>query len=736
MLTDKLHEARALHRQGRLEQARLIFEDIVRMEPNHPAAVGSLAVIAGQSRDFKRAVELFDQLVRLDPENPAAHCNRGLALQELGDYVAALASYERAISLKPDYAVAYYNRGNAEQALGRAPAALLSYGRAIAIAPQFAEAHYNRGVLLQQERQWTDTVASYARAIELKPNYTDAHYNLGVVLQELGRWAAALASYERTIELDAGHARAYSNRGVVLSLMRHSIAALASFDRAIALEANFANAYFNRGNTLADLKRFPESIASYDRALALGSDGVGLYGSRRHAKLQVCDWLNHDAETRELTHRIRRSEAAAPPFHVLVMSDCGALQRQAAETWVRRQYPAVSALPKLVKYPRHDKVRVGYFSADFHDHATMYLMAELFERHDRASFEISAFSYGPESQDAMRTRLQAACASFHDVRRQSDREIALLSRNLQIDIAVDLKGFTQFSRPGIFAHRAAPIQVSYLGYPGTMGADYMDYLVADRTLIPEEHEGHYREKIIFLPNSYQVNDARRVVADRVFSRHELGLPSTGFVYCCFNNNFKITPAMFETWMRILQRVAGSVLWLYEDNPLAATNLRREAAQRDVDPARLIFAPFMPLPEHLARHRAADLFLDTVPYNAHTTASDALWAGLPVITLCGEAFASRVAASLLNAVRLPELITRTQFDYETLAVELANHPQRLALLEARLANHRLTAPLFDVALFTQHLEAAYQAIYDRHQADLPVDTLVVPPTTQLRQTDSR
>jgi predicted O-linked N-acetylglucosamine transferase (SPINDLY family) len=735
-LNARLEEARALHMKGRLEQARRIFESIVATEPGHAGALGSLAVIAGQSRDFKRAVQLFDQLVRLTPGNPAIHCNRGLALHELGEYAAALVSYERAIALKPDYAVAYYNRGNAQQALGRADAALASFDEAIAAAPHFAEAHYNRGVVLQQERRWQGAVASYRRAIEVNPGYTDAHYNLGVTLQELAQWAAALASYERTIALDPRHARAHANRGVVLSLLRQSNAALESFDHAIGLDADFANAYFNRGNTLSDLKRFPESIASYDRALALGSDGAGLYGSRRHAKLQICDWRDHDTETRELTDRIRRAEAAAPPFHVLLMTDSGALQRQAAENWVRRQFPEAHALPRLARYPRHDKVRVGYFSADFHDHATLYLMAELFERHDRGSFEIFAFSFGPDKRDGMRARLTAACAAFHDVRLLPDAEIAQLARTLQIDIAVDLKGFTQFSRPGIFAHRAAPVQMSYLGYPGTMGAGYMDYLIADRTLIPEAGRHHYREKIIILPDSYQVNDGRRLIADRVFSRAELGLPPGGFVYCCFNNNFKITPGLFDVWMRILKRVGGSVLWLYEDNPMAAANLRREAAQRNVDPTRLVFAPFMPLADHLARHRAADLFLDTVPYNAHTTASDALWSGLPVLTLCGEAFASRVAASLLTALRLPELITLTQADYENLAVALAGEPPRLAELRERLAQNRRASPLFDSRRFTKHIEAAYLTAYERHHAGLPPDTIVVPPTPNAPQASGR
>jgi predicted O-linked N-acetylglucosamine transferase (SPINDLY family) len=359
---------------------------------------------------------------------------------------------------------------------------------------------------------------------------------------------------------------------------------------------------------------------------------------------------------------------------------------------------------------------VGYFSADFSNHATLHLLAGLFEHHDRVKFEVTAFSFGPESQDPMRRRLEAAC-EFIDVRERPDREVALLARERQIDIAVDLKGFTQDCRPGIFALRAAPVQVSYLGYPGTLGAPYMDYLIADRVLIPPESAQFYSEKIVYLPDSYQVNDAARVIAERVFSRAELGLPAAGFVYCCFNNNYKITPATFDGWMRILRQVPGSVLWLLEDNAGAAGNLRAAAEARGVSAARLVFAPRLPVADHLARQRAGDLFLDTLPCNAHTTASDALWAGLPLLTCLGESFAGRVAGSLLAAVGLSELITGSQAEYEALAVGLARDPGRLAGIRTRLAAQRLTAPLFNTELTTRRLEAAYEALVERHRAGL-------------------
>jgi len=374
------------------------------------------------------------------------------------------------------------------------------------------------------------------------------------------------------------------------------------------------------------------------------------------------------------------------------------------------------ALGPIPKHPKREKIRIGYFSMDFKNHAVAMLTAGLFETHNRARFEVIAFSFGPDTKDEMRVRLEKAFDQFIDVQDKSDKEIAELARQMGIDIAIDLAGFTADSRTGIFAYRAAPVQVNYLGYPGTMGADYMDYLIADETLIPEESRQYYAEKIIYLP-CFQANDSKRMIADRVFTREELGLPHHSFVFCCFNNNYKFTPDTFVSWMRILKQTSDSVLFLYAENELVVTNLRREASQQGVDSHRLVFGKKLPAPDYLARYRAADLFLDTLPFNAGTTASDALWAGLPVLTCMGEAFASRMAASLLNAIDMPELITHTQQDYEALAIELATNPDRLKAIRQKLERQRLTTPLFDTELFTRHIEEAYTKMFERYQADL-------------------
>jgi len=432
--------------------------------------------------------------------------------------------------------------------------------------------------------------------------------------------------------------------------------------------------------------------------------------------MKVCDWDDAAGAFTRLNRSIERREKASPPFPVLAITGSPALQRTAAEIWVEHNHPARRTLPPIPRRPRRDRIRIGYFSADLHEHAVSHLIAGLIERHDRSRFEVAAFSFGRDRNDGMSRRLSAAFDEVIDVRARSDSDVAMLARAMEIDVAVDLMGFTQDARTNIFAHRAAPIQVNFLGYPGTMGAEYIDYLIADTTLIPETQRQHYAEAIAYLPHSYQPNDAARRIADRAFSREELGLAQADFVFCCFNNGYKITPGTFDRWMRILGRVAGSVLWLLEDNALATRNLRKEAVRRGVSADRLVFAQLVPLPEHLARHRAADLFLDTLPYNAHTTASDALWTGLPVLTCPGETFAGRVAASLLNAVQLPELIARTTEEYESLAIDLATRRDRLNEVRQKLVRNLRTTPLFDIQLFARHIEDAYAQMHERYLED--------------------
>ncbi len=536
----------------------------------------------------------------------------------------------------------------------------------------------------------------------------------------------AIACYDQVIALVPEHARAYSSKGVALFGLNRREEALAAYDCAIAVAPDFAASYFNRGEALQQLKRWDEAIASYERALALQPDTLYAIGNSLYCQMNICKWDDFQPLADKLLRQLETDEALVVPFPVLALPSTAAQQQRCAVAFGKEKHPEQPThLPWPARSAR-SRIRLGYFSADFHLHPVAHLTAELIERHDRSRFEVVGFSYGYSPQDAMHRRLRVAFDRFVPVAGQGDAEIARLAREMEIDIAIDLGGVTTNARPGIFAHRPAPLQLHYLGYACTLGLPYIDYLVADPVVLPDETRQYFSEKIIYPPDSYMAGDFRLQVSDRVFTRAEFGLPVEGFVFCCFNNSYKITPELFAVWMRLLDRVEGSVLWLSGTNPLAVENLRREAAARGVAPERLVFAQRMErLEEHLARHRLADLFLDTFLYNAHATANHALWAGLPVLTCPGETFASRVGASLLQAVGLPELIAGSTQEYEAMALDLATHPEKLRALRDRLAAQRTTSALFDTPRFTRHLEDGYTQIWIRYQSGLlPTDIRVV------------
>jgi predicted O-linked N-acetylglucosamine transferase (SPINDLY family) len=685
-----IQDAVALHQTGQWDAAEAQYRKLLKLLPNNTTLLNNLGMMALQKGQLDDGVKIFRRSLQINFNQPYVLNNMGNVLNELNRMDDALASYDRAIALNPDYADAYSNRGLTLQGLNRLDDALVSYDRAIVLKPDYVDAYSNRGLTLKALKRLDEALDSYEYAIALKPDFSEAYYNRGNALQELKRHDEALTSY----------------------------------DDAVALKPDYAEAYSNRGDVLKDLNRLDAALESYEFARALKPDMGFILGSLLYIKMQLCLWDNLPQALNELTHKINQGEKVVVPFVVLALLDDPELQNKTAKIYVNEKYPVSHVLPKIEIYPQHTKIRIGYFSADFRNHPMTHLTAELYETHDRNHFEIYAFSLGPDTQDDMNLRIKAGVDHFYDVRTLSDKEVVLLSRTLEIDIAVDLGGFTLGSRTGIFAMQTAPIQVNYLGYPGTMAAVYIDYLIADHTLIPNEQQQYYSEKIVYIPNSYMVNLSKIEVAEPTLIRQELGLPDTGFVFCCFNNSFKITPTTFASWMRILNAVEGSVLWLYEGNNSTIKNLKNEALKLGINEERLIFAKYMPIEEHLNRIQLADLFIDTLPYNAHTTASDALRMGLPVLTCIGQSFASRVAASLLKAVNMPELIATTQEQYEALAIELATHPEKLKTIKAKLVANLATAPLYDTALFTKHLESAYLTMYERYQNGLAPEHIVV------------
>jgi len=746
--------------RGRPDDAVALIAQAIAIDPAHAGAHSNLGLALQKAKRLPAAVASFDRALALRPDHAATHYNRGNALRELGRGEEALASFERALALAPEDANVLVNRGNALRDLQRPDAALASYDRALALRPADGDAWVQRGRVLQDLDRPRDALASFDRALAATPDDADAHYargnallalklhqealasydralalkprqpqtlnNRGIALLGLGRYAEAVASYDHALALEPDRAEVLANRGNALLALRRPADAVASFDRALALKPDYADAVHGLGSALHEAGRDEEAVRAFDRLLALAPDYPYARGQLLHARMCSCDWTGLAPLAAGVAQDIAAGKRAAEPFGYQGIGDSPRLLRRCAEIYAADRFPPAPAPLWSGERYDHARIRVGYLSGEFRHQATSILMAELFELHDRRRFELFAFDNGWDDGTETRRRVVRAFDQVVDISALTDAAAAAAVHDRRIDILVNLNGWFGRARQGVFALRPAPVQVNYLGFPGTIGADCIDYIVADPVVIPPAHDAFYTERVVRLPETYQVNDRRRRIAERTPDRAELGLPEAGFVFCCFNNNFKITPATFDVWMRLLRQVPGSVLWLLEDNPAAARNLRREAAARGVPPERLVFAPRVPLPEHLARHRQADLFLDTLPCNAHTTASDALWAGLPVLTVLGGTFPGRVAASLLAAAGLPDLVAPSLDAYAALAGELATSPARLAALRARLARNRDACPLFDTDRFRRHLEAAYVGMWERQRRGEAPAAFAVPP----------
>jgi protein O-GlcNAc transferase len=682
------------------------------------------ALAAFQAGDLGQAELFCKRVLEADRKQFDALHMLGVIEAQRGDFAAGARRLKAALRVRPDSADALINLGRMQSELGDNVGAMASFQRALVLAPQSALAHVNFGIVLSRLRRSEEALTHCNAALAVAPGYALAWNCRGNVLAELERPVEALESYDRALHLDPKLAEAQLGRASTLQQLYRYEDALAAYDRALALRADLPGAWYSRGRLAFLLKRYDEAIAAYDKARALDADYAD--SGRLAAKLQICDWTDLEAECTDIAAAVTRKGLKTDPFRMLAISASPAVQLRSAEIFTADQCPPAARPIWRREIYRHDRIRLAYISSDFRNHPMAYLTAGMFEAHDHSRFETTAVSIFPAGDDGMRERLRGAFDHFLDLSLHSNHAIAETLRSREIDIAVDLNGYTTHSRTAIFALRPVPVQASYLGFPGSMGASFIDYILADRTVIPDEHVGFYTEKVAWLPDSYYVNDRTRRVAERVPMREELSLPSDGFVFCCFNNSFKITPALFDIWMRLLRQVDGSVLWLFEENDAAVRNLRAEAVRRGVAPERLVFAPRVPVADHLARHRQADLLLDTLPYNAHTTACDALWVGVPVLTCLGTTFVGRVAASLLKSIGLPELITTSLEDYEALALRIASEPDLRAALKQRLARNRDTFPLFDTRRFTRHMEAAYTTMWERHQRGEPPQSFAVAP----------
>jgi len=728
------HLGTALQKQGRLDQALAFYHQALGLNPNFALAHYHLGT-ALQSQDrLAEAVVCYRQALLLNPNFAEAHNNLGSLLQSQDRLDEAVAAYHQALRLNPNYAEAHNNLGTVLQSQGRWDEALACYRHALRVNANFPEAHKNLGSLFQSQGRWDEAMACYRQALLLNPNFAEAHYNLGSALQTQGRLEEAVPYYRQAVELNPGFAVAHINLGFAMWELGRLDKAAACYRRALELDPQCVDAHIKLARVLREQGQGSEAIACCRRALELEPDNPGALARVVNQLQHLCVWEGLGGLAQRVVEAVAKDAGggntpSVDPFLFLALPTATTADqhRQCAHRWVEQFLRSVPGPTYVVRSkdlgPRtsdfglrtsdfgQSVITVGYLSADFHEHATAYLIAELIEQHQRQRFAVFAYSLGADDGGPMRRRLVKAFDRFVDLKDASFVAAARRIEADEVDILVDLKGYTRQARPQIMAIRPAPIQVNYLGYPGTMAAPFIDYILVDDFVVPADQQPFFTEKLVHLPGCYQVNDSQRQIAAHTPSRAECGLPEGGFVFCCFNSNHKITPEVFEVWMCLLKAVPGSVLWLLEDNPVTSANLRKEALARGVLTQRLVFAPRLGLPEHLARHRLADLFLDTLPYNAHTTASDALWAGCPLLTMAGQTFPSRVAGSLLRTVGLPELITTSLQEYKEMALRLARDADLLKDLRARLQANRKTSRLFDGERFARSLEQAFVTMWE-------------------------
>ena len=704
-----MHRIAELARSGQRAEAAELGRQLLSREPNRPDLLRFLGWLKLQTGQWQEAEQAFARVLLIAPDDVESASARVAALQQMGRFPEAIEIVDSLLTRRPDDAAAWNNRGNLLLELGRADDALESYGRALALHPNYPEASHNSGVAQMMRGDYASAEAGLSRALELKPDYVSALEHRSRLLLSSERYAAAARDLDRLVALCPNQASAWQGRGTALLALNRHVEALASLSEALRLNPDDSLSLYNRATLFSAERRYEEAARDVQELVRRDPEYPFALGLLLNVRLHMCDWRDFERLRDQVASGIQDH-----PFAHLLISDSPADQLACARLQTSRYHPTSPTPLYRGETYRHDKIRIAYLSADFRQHAVSYMMAGILEKHDRSRFEVSGISIGPPDGSAIRQRVEKACDRFLHLTDRSDRDLAQLLRDMEIDIAVNLQGYTGLSRPGIFAHRPVPVQVSYFGFTGTMGAEFMDYLIADRVVIPLDERQFYSEKVVYLPDTYWPSDYGRQIAPRALTRSQTGLPAAAFVFCCFNGNQKILPETFSIWMHILRRNPDSVLWLLQGNPSAAANLRREASGRGVAPDRLFFAKQEPFERHLARLKLADLMLDTLPYGGHTTASDALWAGTPVLTRVGKTFPGRVAASLLNAVGLPELITRSADEYEALACELATNARRLQDIKTRLARNRDVMPLFDTIRMTRNLESAYLRMWERLQ----------------------
>jgi protein O-GlcNAc transferase len=682
--------ALAAHQQGRLDEAEKLYLQILEANPRHDESLHLLGLIEFGRKNYARGVELISTALEIDPNFKAAQYNLGRCFEDMKEFEKARAAYTRATELDPKNAEAWLGLSNVSTMLERKDEALELVNKALELNPKLAAAHANKGMMLASAGRYHEAMHHYNIASRLDPN---------------------------NAELLFSRANAWSNLNV-------NEEALKNHNRAIALKPEFARGYLARGLVSRELKQFERAVADFDKAFELDPKLTEVISHRLYANADICNWTSYDKDVAALLAQAEDKTFPVNPFGLLTFSNSRRLQYQTSVNYAA-QYGTASSVDWVANPLHNKKLRIGYFSGDYREHPVAQLVVGVFEHHDRANFEIELFSFGANTGDGSQRRILDACDGYFHLGEMAFKKALEFVRDRNLDAAVDLTGYTAFGRPELFSHRIAPVQVSYLGYSATTGANYMDYIIGDPNLIPPDHEVEYAERIARLPEFFMPNDRSRNSPEKIISRKSMGLPEEQIVFCCFNNTNKLNPHVFGLWMNILKRVPGSVLWLIGSHKSIGQNLRKEAEKQGVDVSRLIFAQRVAREDYFARYRCADMFLDTLPYNAHTTACDALWSGLPVLTQMGETFAARVAGSAVATIGIPEMITHSDQDYVDRAVALANAPEQLAEITRRLGTNISTSPLFDIERYTKHLEAAFVHMVERVKGGLAPESFTVP-----------
>jgi predicted O-linked N-acetylglucosamine transferase (SPINDLY family) len=738
ILAGSTRDTHNLHRLGmiahhfkRHEVAAELLRSAIAADRGNVEAYCSLAVVLKDVGRFEDAVQICRDAIARRPDSAEVYNALGRVFHQKGSLGHAEQAYRHAISLDPKRAAAHFNLGVLLHDSGDVRAAQAAFQEAVRVKPEFVDAHRWNAQALRLQERLDEAAAALRRASTMNPKEPGYYSDLAIIYMKQGRFLDAIETCKKALSLKPDDAGSLSNLGNCLHELGRSDEAISAYGLAIKTDPRNSTFCSNLATVYGTTNRAKDAIAAFRDALTVSPDCVKSLTGLCQQRRAICDWIGLERDEAAVVNKLRTGANfdRVPPFALLSMPEITPSDLlRGANLWAAPYYvpPERTFKHSVARKSTKDgqRIRIGYLSADFFNHATALLIAELIEKHDRSRFEITGYSYGPDDKSPMRQRLVNAFDQFVEIRGVAHAEAAQRIYDDKIDILVDLKGYTRDARTEILAFRPAPIQVNYLGYPGTTGADFIDYIIGDPVVTPLVHQPHFSEKIVQLPHSYQPNDTQRAIAEKAPTRADCGLPEGAFVFCCFNNTYKLTQAFFTVWMHLLKAVPNSVLWLLEANNSVKENLSREAASCGVDPARLIFAQRMPVPEHLARHCHADLFLDTLPVNAHTTTSDALWAGLPVVTCAGDTFAGRVAASLLNAVELPELVASSLEEYEALTLKLATDPTLLAGLKQKLARKRLTAPLFDIERYTRNLETAYVHMVERLESGASPEAFAV------------